>query len=126
MVEFKTDGNSLRQKQDKYLDQGEIIGTKKIIEGIVKIAEVSTYKPKYNHLLSMIQRFGLLDINLRYTGMNPSLKKIYIIPYNKTNSPKIIDFSDILDWFDHKTNKDSFELALMKTLQLWYNKEVVQ
>ena len=126
LVEFKTDGKSLRPGQDKYLIQSEKIGTMKIIDGVIKISEVSSYKVKYKHLLDKIQEFGLLDNNQNYTRLNPTLRKIYVIPYNKSKSSDIIDFKDIVEWFEKNASKDSFELELMKTLQIWYDEEANQ
>lgn len=123
IVEFKTDVKSLRPEQDKYLIQGENIGTEQIIQGLLRISEVSSYKTKYKHLIDKIQRFGLIDENQKYTGLNPSMKKIYVIPNNRANSPDTIDFKDIVDWFQMKTKKDPFEMALMETLQIWYYEE---
>jgi len=126
LVEFKTDGKSLRPGQDKYLIQSEIIGTMKIIDGVIKISEVSSYKVKYKHLLDKIQGFGLIDEKKKYTGLNPIMKKIYVIPYNRTKSLDTIDFKDIAGWFEKKSDKDTFELALMKTLLIWYDEEAIQ
>jgi len=126
LVEFKTDGKSLRPDQDKYLIQSEKIGTMKIIDGVIKISEVSSYKVKYKHLLDKIHGFGLIDEMKKYTGLNPAMKKIYVIPYNRTNSPDTIDFKDIVEWVEKKSDKDSFELELMKTLQIWYDEEANQ
>jgi len=126
LVEFKTDGKSLRSDQEKYLKQGEKIGSKKIIEGVLRISKVSSYKTKYKHLTDKMKQDGLLDGNLLYTGLNPVMKKIYVIPCNKSKSSDVIDFKDIVEWFEKKSNKDSFELELMKTLQVWYDEEANQ
>jgi len=126
LVEFKTDGRSLRPGQDKYLTQAEKVGTKKIIEGVLRISEVSSYKAKYKHLIDKMEKVGLLDGNQQYSGLNPQLCKIYVIPYNKTKSPYTIDFKDIVEWFETKSDKDSFELALMKALQIWHDEEAKQ
>lgn len=123
LVEFKTDGKSLRPGQDKYLIQAENAGTKKIIEGVLQIAKVSSYKVKYKHLLSKMQECGLLNSNSQYSGFNPAMKKIYVIPNNKLNSPDIIDFKNIVEWFKKKSEKDTFEDALVNALQIWYNEE---
>ncbi|MDF1572246.1 MAG: hypothetical protein P1P82_11590 [Bacteroidales bacterium] len=123
LVEFKTDGKSLRPGQDKYLIQGEKAGTEKIIQGVLRISGVSSYKVKYKHMLDKMQKYQLLDENKQYSGLNPSMKRIYVIPYNKSNSPDVIDFRDIVEWFEQRTGKDSFELALMRALQIWYDEE---
>lgn len=123
LVEFKTDGKSLRVEQDKYLVQGEKVGTKKIIEGVLRISEVSSYKDKYHHLLINIQEYGLIDEKNKYTGLNPIIKKIYVIPCNKLDSKNTIDFKDIVEWFEEKSNIDSFEIEFIKALKTWYNEE---
>jgi hypothetical protein len=126
LVEFKTDGKSLRPGQDKYLIQSEKIGSMKIIDGVIRISEVSSYKVKYKHLLEKIQGFGLINENKKYTGLNPAMKKVYVIPYNRTNSPDTFDFKDIIEWFEEQSVKDVFEIELMKVLQIWYDEEANQ
>jgi len=126
LVEFKTDGKSLRPDQDKYLIQAEEVGTKKIIEGVLRISKVSSYKTKYKHLIDKMGKVGLLEGNQQYSGLNPAVKKIYVIPYNSFKSSDIIDFKDIVKWFEKKPNKDSFELELVKALQIWHDEEANQ
>lgn len=120
LVEFKTDGKSLRPGQDKYLIQGERVGTEKIIQGVLRISGVSSYKVKYKHLLDKMRKYGILDENKEYSGINPSMKKIYVIPFNKTNSSDTIDFKDIIEWFELKPQKDSFEEGLIEALRIWH------
>ena len=62
-VEFKTDSSSRRDKQDWYLMEANNKGMQKIVDGIVRIASVSSYKKKYNHLLSKLKQLKLLNDN---------------------------------------------------------------
>jgi hypothetical protein len=119
-IEFKTDPSSRRELQDEYLNKSNELGSESIINGIVKISQVSSYKRKYNHLLEKLMQCGLLDSNLHYTGKNPKCENIYIIPANNKKEDNVIDYQWIVNWF--KTNKklDEFEIAFTKTLQLWF------
>ena len=128
LVEFKTDGKSLRPEQDKYLLSAEDIGTEQIIKGVFQILEATSnqYVKKYKWLIAKMQKLGLLDESQQYSGLNPELKKIYVIPFNEVKSPDIVDFKDIVEWFEKKPNKDTFELELMKTLQIWHDEEANQ
>ncbi len=82
MIEFKTDTKSRREEQDGYLKISKKLGTEQIIDGILKIAEVSTYKTKYNHLKTKLKNTGLLNKNFKYSGKNEYLEIIYVQPSN--------------------------------------------
>ena len=59
-IEFKTDSNSRRDKQDAYLNASKNVGMNEIIDGILKIYKVTSYKKKYKFLLTVFFVFGLL------------------------------------------------------------------
>ncbi len=60
-IEFKTDSNSRRTKQDEYLQAAKNVGMKKILEGIVDISKASSYKTKYSYLLNKLISNSLLS-----------------------------------------------------------------
>ncbi|MHC1707347.1 MAG: hypothetical protein AB9842_07465 [Bacteroidales bacterium] len=101
--------------------ESKLLGTKAIIEGITCIAKVSAYKPKYDHLLGKLQKFGLLNGDLTYTGVNPGLDIVYIQPSNKEGKPNIIDFIQIADWLDKTYTSTEFEIEFAKALRVWSN-----
>jgi len=119
LVEFKTDTKSRRDKQDEYLELSKILGTEQIINGILKIAKVSTYKTKYNHLKNKLKNTGLLNENFEYSGKNKTLEIIYVQPSNYQNEKFVIDFNWIAEWLDKQPNRSSFDTELSKALRIW-------
>ncbi len=118
LVEFKSDSGSRRDKQDIYLEEAKSAGTKSIIEGIFKIASVSAYKTKYNHLLEKLASFGLLN-NGEYSGLNPSFEVLYVQPSNPKNQKNVIDFVWISNWLTEKYPVSEFEMEFSKALKIW-------
>lgn len=119
LVEFKTDTNSRRDKQDDYLLRSVHLGTQKVLEGILRIDSVSNYKTKYGHLKAKLQSAGLLDSNMNYSGKNKDFKIIYIQPNNKNNESSVIDFEWVANWFEKKSESDEFEIQFAKALRRW-------
>lgn len=75
LVEFKTDNSSIRPEQDIYLNAAVDLGTQKIILGVFQILEATSkqYVKKYEWLISKMQKYGLLNENKQYSGLNPDL-----------------------------------------------------
>jgi hypothetical protein len=119
LIEFKTDSGSRRYSQDTYLEEARSIGTKYIVEGILQIASVSSYKKKYNHLTSKLQSVGLLNSQMLYSGMNPSFEIVYVQPSNHKNEELVIDFAWIAKWLENKHTSSEFVLEFAKTLRAW-------
>ncbi len=121
LIEFKTDTGSRRQKQDEYLLISKNIGTEKIINGILRIASVSTYKNKYYHLKKSLQRVGILNEAFEYSGKNKNLEIVYVQPSNYQDEKLVIDFNWIANWLEKRTNNNSFEKEFARALRLWAN-----
>lgn len=119
LIEFKSDSNSRREKQDDYLKRSENLGTKEIINGIIKIATVSAYKKKYNHLKEKLKESGLLNNEYEYSGLNKKLKIIYVQPQSKHDNEVTIDFHWISNWLKNKYPNDAFSKELSETLKIW-------
>jgi len=121
-VEFKTDSGSRRYKQDLYLNATKSKGMKVIVEGAKKIASVSSYKKKYNHLFSKLIILGLLNNEGEYAGVSDRIKIIYVQPNEKeNNSEAIVTFDWIAKWLNTKYTYDEFENALAGALSHWSN-----
>ncbi len=120
LIEFKTDTNSRRTKQDEYLNISKELGTSKIIDGILRISSISSYRKKYNYLKNKLQKSGLLNENFEYSGKNKKLELIYIQPTNHNNENFVIDFNWIADWLE-KDYKDTFKTELANALRIWSN-----
>jgi len=118
LVEFKSDSGSRSYSQDTYLEEAKSKGTRLIVEGILKIAKASNYKQKYNHLISKLSTYGLIE-NGEYSGLNPTFEVVYVQPSNPQKENLIIDFLWISNWLNEKYPSDEFETEFAKTLKLW-------
>ena len=119
LVEFKTDSKSRRDDQDKYLTEAKTLGTQSIIEGIIQISNVSTFKLKYKHLKGKLHTCGLIDSEHRYTGLNPGFEIIYVQPTNNKNEKNVIDFIWISNWLKLNYPQTEFENEFAKALLVW-------
>jgi len=119
LVEFKSDSSSRRDEQDQYLVETKDVGSKKIIDGLLTIAKASSYKQKYDYLITKLQINGLLDRNLIYTGKNGDFKIVYIQPSNKSNEKNIIDYKYISEYLLSNYKESEFEKHLAYALQKW-------
>lgn len=119
-VEFKTDSGSRRDKQDRYLDEARDRGMAAIVNGISRIASVSSYKKKYGHLLSKLKDMGLMDNSGRYIGKSDVIEIVYVQPHCKDGDTKrIIDFPWISKWLVDRCGTSEFETALSAALSQW-------
>ena len=117
-VEFKTDSGSRRDNQDQYLLQAQALGMPAVIEGIMRIEHVSTYKKKYSHLVSKLSTLGLINESKEYCGPNTGIEIIYVQPSSRDND-QIIDFRWIAQWLADKYGENDFESALAAALRHW-------
>lgn len=120
-VEVKSDSGSRRDEQDDYLYKSKVVGMKSIVEGILQISKVSSYKKKYNHLLSKMKNIGLLDNSNNYTGTSDIIEIIYIQPQilDKDKGKTIIDFGQISAWLQNKYPKNDFAVSFAAALKTW-------
>ena len=121
LVEFKTDSNSRREGQDKYLLKAKEKKLGELIKGLKFIYEATLAKNKYDHLIAKLKELSLLNDNWEFIGKNEDIEIIYIQPRNINNENNVIDFNSISSWIDKKQNKDNFEIELGKTLLKWVN-----
>jgi len=120
LVEFKSDSHSIRDNQDMYLERASILGTTAIVEGALRIADISNYIKKYGYLKTKMLQLGMINQNYEYSGINPELEVIYIMPSNKEAKENVIEFDWIAEWMDKKfTGKESFEKYFAATLRIW-------
>lgn len=119
LVEFKTDSGSRRDEQDAYLKEAKSVGTKSIIEGILQIASVSSYKKKYDHLIAKLQNVGLVNEKKNYSEVNPAFEIVYVQPSNPKKEESVIDFLWISNWLKEKYPYSEFEIEFAEALKLW-------
>jgi len=82
-IEFKSDIGSLNDGQNGYLKKAKKCGMEKILDGIIKIASVTTYKNKYEHLLGKLNSCGLItgeNGNIHPSAKQSIIDLIYILP----------------------------------------------
>lgn len=119
LVEFKSDSGSRREGQDAYLKDAKSVGTKLIVEGILQIASISSYKKKYDHLISKLRSARLINDNNEYSEVNPSFEVVYVQPSNPKKEKMVIDFAWISNWLKEKYPNSEFEIEFAKALKLW-------
>lgn len=119
LVEFKTDTNSRRDEQDKYLLLSKELGTEPIVNGVLQLSQASTYTKKYNHLKEKLSNLGLLNEQELYTGLNEGLEIIYVQPSNYQNEKLVVDFNWIADWLERIPNSSEYEKELAFALRKW-------
>ena len=79
-IEFKSDSGSRRESQDNYLQRSVQEGMNAIIEGILKIYQVTSYRSKYDHLLEKLKHAGLIDRTNKIQDGSDSIQIMYIQP----------------------------------------------
>ena len=121
-VEFKTDSSSRRDKQDWYLKEASNRGMREIVGGVVRIASVSSYKKKYDHLLSKLEHLDLINENREYIGTSSGIDIIYIQPNNNNQRDDvIITFDWISNWLTGKYGNNEFATNFSSALSSWSN-----
>ncbi len=121
LIEFKTDQGSRREKQDRYLNEAKSVKMKTLVNGICQIARVSSFKKKYDHLLSKLSCLGLIDNEGNYSGKSEIVEIIYVQPQNTegNNGNKCINFGWISNWMKQTYGNSEFELAFSSILKEW-------
>lgn len=121
LVEFKTDKNSRRDKQDNYLERAKNVGMKKLVEGIVAISKVTAadYVPKYKHLKNKLLQLGIIDAADQFVGKTDSVKIVYVQPLHDSKAEFCIDFIMISEWLRTKYPEQEFEKEISETLHKW-------
>lgn len=119
LVEFKSDTRSRRDEQDHYLVSASQMGMKAIVDGILRISQVSSYEQKYQHLTDKMRVLGLLNENKDYVGQFNDIKILYVQPIDKEKNGNCIEFKWIADWLERKSTLDDFESNLILALREW-------
>ncbi len=119
-VEFKTDSGSRRDAQDAYLDEAKQAGMAAVVNGILRIASVSSYKKKYGHLLAKLLGLGLIYRDDRFAGKAGTIEIVYVQPRRKEDDHgRVIDFLWVSKWLTDRFGQSDFEAALAKALAHW-------
>ncbi|GHT68361.1 hypothetical protein FACS1894110_15700 [Spirochaetia bacterium] len=123
LIEFKTDSNSRRLKQDDYLNMAKQKKLTALIDGLKKIFDATDveYKQKYLHLKNKLLNIKIIDANINFIGNNEELEIIYIQPSNTKGEKNIIDFEYIIKFLKQFDSQGSFEHELIRALEEWKN-----
>jgi hypothetical protein len=118
MIEMKSDSGSRRDSQDDYLQKSCEHGMGDVVAGIVRIASVSSYKKKYNHLKSKLNDLELLDVQDQFIGSSDTVKVIYVQPrvLGGDESHDVIDFEYIGKWLKVNYGDNEFAVGLAGAL----------
>jgi hypothetical protein len=123
LIEFKTDSNSRRSKQDDYLNIAKQKKLATLIDGLKKIFDATDvqYETKYLHLIDKLSNIKIIDSNINFIGSNEELEIIYIQPSNIKREKNIIDFEYIIKFLKQFDSQSSFEHELIRALEEWKN-----
>jgi hypothetical protein len=119
LIEFKTDSESRRDKQDNYLNEAKTVGMKNISEGIHRISVASSYKKKYSHLLNKLETLGVLDAKGNYIGKDTTIEIVYFQPSSNGINENSIDFKWFSEWLVRTYPNQEFESEFSKALLKW-------
>ena len=136
LIELKTEGESRRESQDKYLVAAQKAGMTALLDGLVHIFRATQAKHKYYCLLAQLELMGLLGIpdELRTLMQQPSLKGVgevsrkisitskvarceilYIQPEGQ--GKHVISFAECADAIEK--NSDPFAARFSQSLREW-------
>lgn len=136
LVELKTEGESRRESQDKYLVASKDAGMTALLEGVLQIFRTTQAKRKYYCLLVLLAAMGLLKIpaELKNIMQRKSLKCVneasravqitskvshceilYIQP--EGNGKQVISFAEFANEIEQ--NDDPFAKRFSQSLREW-------
>ena len=121
-IEFKSDSGSRREEQDDYLQRAAKVKMKAIVEGILQISKVTSFKQKYAHLLEKLRQVQLID---EATALIDSedIRIIYIQPkrLERDLGKEVIEYVQLADYIQRGFPDSEFMKRLSVSLQKWAN-----
>lgn len=125
-IEFKSDIRSLNDGQNRYLEKAKECGMEKILDGIIKIASVSTYQNKYEHLLGKLRSCGLIkgeNGNIHPTAQRSTVDLIYILPTEpkKDVEHEIIYYESLADSISRSYKGSEMMQRFSSSIREWSN-----
>jgi len=115
LIELKTDENSRRDEQDRYLEDAEKETIKKLLKDISEISKKSKSKEKYEKLDECLEKSGIKESDL--SNSNPKI--VYILPNKEIENPNDISFDDIIKILEGKN--DGVSEYFIDSLKNWQN-----
>ncbi len=118
LVELKTDSNSRREKQDKYLTTAKKLNIKNLVDGVLKIYEATSSKKKYENLLNILSRVGWLNTEtMSNISTDYEVSILYIQPNPGKETEDVITFTDLIKYLS--SNNDKLTTRFIKSLKEW-------
>ncbi|MCG8606515.1 hypothetical protein MJD09_16215, partial [bacterium] len=121
-IEFKSDSGSRREKQDDYLLLAAKFKMKAIIEGILRISRVTSFKKKYAHLLKKLREVELIDESTALID-SEDIRIIYVQPkrLERDAGKEVIEYRQLAENI-HRAFPDSQLMRRFSTsLENWTN-----
>ena len=121
LVELKTDDTSRRPTQDRYLHAAKEAGLKKLVDGVLAIADASQAKRKYASLLAALDSAGLtrFDGNAHFNTTPPDfvISLLYIQPTSSPEDLSAMGFTELADVIADPI--DQLSLRFASSLRTW-------
>ena len=120
-VELKTDENSRRSDQDRYLEKAKQVGLTKLLDGILAIYRATQSRKKYRYLLGSLQNMGFIALGdgntFRVIPADYDIQIVYIQPNNPENHENIISFQEAAHIIQQ--HGDELSLRFAQSLLEW-------
>ena len=123
-IEFKTDSSSRRENQDDYLKKSTDVGFETLMDGVIKIYNVTTYKSKYLHLIERLISIGLVERNGKQFSSSVANRKIGIVYIQPKTTEvkfgeKIIDFYSVANTLRMIEPQNEFTSFVAELFNAW-------
>ncbi len=123
LIEVKSASGSRRDAQDDYLEKAKACGMEKIIDGLTRIAKMTSfkYKDEYNHLLRKLKDNGIINEIESFISPDDKIQVVYIQPRIRRSDrdKQVIDFASIAQILRTKYPDDEFTAEFAKALEAW-------
>lgn len=141
-LELKTDVGSRREVQDAYLERARVVGFRKILEGVVQLAQATSgnrvYSSKYFALLRFLAGLGFLHVppdletfvyatnrigltraleRIAVTPLDPPITVLYLQPTRAEDQQDVIDFEFVAGHVEK--HDDPVSQVFAKYLRRW-------
>jgi hypothetical protein len=119
-VELKTDSSSRRSTQDDYLKRAQAAGLASLLEGVLRICEVTSAKSKYACLQDELAQMGLLEAvesnwvlsDLAKSCAEPLI--FYLQPRPEDGAISFSEFADVVS-----SHSDVFSQRFATSIREW-------
>lgn len=117
-IELKTDPGSRNDPQDEYLRKAQDVGFKELLQGLAQIYEATSYKTKYQWLLTELSKAGIIGFvndKIILPGTDYESEILYLQPKSEKSSE--IGFDEIAGVLE--ISEDPLTRRFCKSLRNW-------